>query len=85
MSLSDMYNDVSPHHILSIYSIIFGVTVVNEDKQAGKTKEGVQIVARIWQEKAAAQPPPFLSDASAGTNSNNNNNHFMRTPRHFFL
>ena len=58
MSLSDMYNDVSPHHILSIYSIIFGVTVVNEDKQAGKTKEGVQIVARIWQEKAAAHLPP---------------------------
>ena len=33
--------------------IIFGVTVVNEDRQAGKTKVGVQIVARIWQEKAA--------------------------------
>ena len=49
-----------------------------------KTKVGVQIVAKIWQEKAAAQPS-FLSDASPGTNSNNNNNHFMRTPRHFFL
>ena len=58
--------------------------IINEDRQAGKTKVGVQIVARIWQEKAAVQPP-ILSDASAGTNSNNNNDHFMRTPRHFFL
>ena len=60
------------------------LTVVNEDRQARKTKVGVQIVARIWQEKVAVQPS-FLSDASAGTNSNNNNDHFMKTPRHFFL
>ena len=78
-----LYNDISPQHILSIITIIFGLTVVNEDRQAGK-KVGVQIVARIWQEKAATQPS-FLSNASAGTNSNNNNDHFMRTPRHFFL
>ena len=65
-------------------TIIFGVTVINEDRQAGKTMVGVQIVARIWQEKAAAQPS-FLGDASAGINSNNNNDHFMRTPGHFFL
>ena len=77
-----LFNDVSPQHILSKYNNHIWVTVVNEDRQAGKTKVGVQIVARIWQEKAAAQPS-LIRDASAGTNSNNNN-HFMTTPRHFF-
>ena len=72
-------------NIFSAYIIIiFGVTVVNEDRQAEKTKVGVQIVARRWQGKVAAQPS-FLSDVSAGTNSNNNNDNYMRTPRHFFL
>ena len=55
---------------------------MNIDKQE-KTKVGVQIVARRWQGKAAAQPS-FLSNASGGTNSNNEKNIFMRTPRHFF-
>ena len=65
-------------------AIVFGVTVVNEDRQAGKIKIGVQIVARRWQGKAAAHPS-FLSNVSAGTNSNNNNDNYMRTRRHLFL
>ena len=69
-----LYNDVSPQHISSIYNNHIWVTLFNEDRQAGKTKVGVQIVARIWQEKEAAHPS-FLSDASAGTYSNNNNDH----------
>ena len=56
---------------------------MNIDKQE-KTKVGVQIVARRWQGKAAAQPS-FLSNASGGTNSNNEKDIYMRTPRHFFL
>ena len=78
-----LYNDVS-QYILIICNNHIWVTVINEDRQTGKTKVGVQIVARIWQEKTTAQPS-FLSDVSAGTNSNNNNDHFMRTPRQFFL
>ncbi len=46
-------------------TIIFGVTVVNEDRQAGKTKVGVQIVVKRWQEKAAAHPS-FLRVNSHG-------------------
>ena len=53
-------------------TIIFGVTVVNEDRQAGKIKVGVEIVARRWQEMAAAHPS-FLNEASACTYSSNNN------------
>ena len=34
-----LFNDVSPQHILTI---IFEVTVVNEDRQAEKIKVGVQ-------------------------------------------
>ena len=63
---------------LAYITIIFGLTVVTEDRQTGKIKVGVQIVARRWQGKAAAHPS-FLSDASAGTNSNNNNDNYMRT------
>ena len=53
-------------------TIIFGLTVVNADRQTEKIKVGVQIVARRWLGKAAASPS-FLCDASAGTNSYNNN------------
>ena len=60
------------------------LTVVNEDRQAGKIKEGVKIVARRWQGKAAPHSS-LLSDASAGTNSNNNDDNYMRTGRHPFL
>ena len=49
-----------------------------------KTKVGVQIVVKRWQEKAAAHPS-FLSDAQAGTNSKNNNDNFMRKSRQYFL
>ena len=63
---------------------MFGVTVVNADRQAGKINVCVQIVARSWQGKAAAHPS-FLKDASAGTNLNNNNDNFMRTGRHLLL
>ena len=84
MSLSDRQCRFSSTYFKYSYiTIIFGVTVVNEARQAGKTKVGVQIVARIWQENAAAHPF-FLSYASAGTNSNNNDDHFMRKTRHFF-
>ena len=63
-------NDVSPQHILSMYNNHIWVTVVNEDRQAGKTKVGVQIVVKRWLGKAAAHPS-FLSDTQAGTNSEN--------------
>ena len=50
-------NDVSPQHILSIYNIIFGVTVGNADRKVRKIKVGAQIIARRWYEKPAAQTP----------------------------
>ena len=56
-----LFNDVSLQHILSKHNNHFGVTVVNEDRQAEKTKVGLQIVVKRWQEKVAAHPS--FSDA----------------------
>ena len=44
-----------------ILTIIFGVIVVNENRQAEKNRS-VQIVVKRWQEKEATHPS-FLSDA----------------------
>ena len=67
MFLSNITLSIFDHHLYNgvqwrFSSIIFGVTVVNEDRQAGKAKVGVQIVVKRWQEKAAAHPS-FFNDA----------------------
>ena len=94
MFLSNITLSIFDHHLYNVVqwrfsstyfkhsyiTIIFGVTVVNEDRTSGKTKVGVQIVVKRWQEKAAAHPS-FLSDAQAGINSKNNNDNFMRKSR----